>query len=121
MAAEENKLIKLLNAKFDEIGNKFDEIGKQLANNGDAMIRMEKEMSGKISNNTQEIKAVKKVAEDTASRVDTATDDIKELKKENMALKNDMQRMADEMKQQGSSLKTFSLSHLDSQRRRYRK
>ena len=64
----------------------------------------------------QEIIAVKKVAEDTATTVNMATDDIKELKRENMALKADMQRMTEEMKTQGSSLKTVSLSHLNSQR-----
>ena len=112
--ADNSKLIKWLNSKFDEIG-------EQLTLNGNTMIRIEKEMSGRISTNKEEITAVKKVAEATAATVDTATSDIEELKKKNKALEDGMQKMAEKMEAQGSALDTVSLSHLDSKRRRYRK
>ena len=112
--ADNSNLIKWLNAKFNEIG-------EQLTLNGNTMIRIEKEMSGRISTNKEEITAVKKVAEATAATVDTATSDIEELKKKNKALEDGMQKMAEKMEAQGSALDTVSLSHLDSKRRRYRK
>ena len=112
--ADHSNLIKWLNAKFNEIG-------EQLTLNGNTMIRIEKEMSGRISTNKEEITAVKKVAEATAATVDTATSDIEELKKKNKALEDGMQKMAEKMEAQGSALDTVSLSHLDSKRRRYRK
>ena len=112
--ADNSNLIKWLN-------NKFNEIGEQLTLNGNTMIRIEKEMSGRISTNKEEITAVKKVAEATAATVDTATSDIEELKKKNKALEDGMQKMAEKMEAQGSALDTVSLSHLDSKRRRYRK
>ena len=112
--ADNSNLIKWLNAKFNEIG-------EQLTLNGNTMIRIEKEMSGRISTNKEEITAVKKVAEATAATVDTATSDIEELKKKNKALEDGMQKMAEKMEAQGNALDAVSLSHLDSKRRRYRK
>ena len=44
--ADNSKLIKWLN-------NKFDEIGEQLTLNGNTMICIEKEMSGRISTNKE--------------------------------------------------------------------
>ena len=110
----DEKLINLLNSKFDEIG-------EQLVHNNATMARIERDMASKIAHNTTEIVEIKKVATITAEKADTATADIAELKEENKHLRLDLSRMADELKNQGNSISKVTVSHLDSMRRRYRK
>ena len=103
----DEKVINLLNSKFDEIG-------KQLVHNNATMARIERDMANKIANNTTEIVEIKKVVAITAEKADTATADIAELKEENKNLRNDMSKMADELMNQGTNISQPS-------RRKYRK
>ena len=110
----DEKVINLLNSKFDEIG-------KQLVHNNATMSRIERDMANKIAHNTTEIIESKKVDTITAEKADTATADIAELKEENKNLRSDMSRMADMLKNQGTDISKVTVSHLDSMRKRYRK
>ena len=110
----DEKVINLLNSKFDEIG-------KQLLHNNAAMSRIERDMANKKAHHTTEIIEINKVATITAEKADTATADIAELKEENKNLRSDLSRMADVLKNQGTIISKVTVSHLDSMRRRYRK
>ena len=69
----DEKVINLLNSKFDEIG-------EQLVHNNATMSRIERDMANKIAHNTTEIVKIKKVATITAEKADTATAGLKEFK-----------------------------------------
>ena len=62
--SEDQDLITVLNAKFAEVG-------KQLVHNGATMSRIEREMAGRISTNTKEIAAIKKVQWDQCTQANS--------------------------------------------------